>query len=101
MLFDINGQERRTLLALVAVPNVFVTAIGPVVAPLGTLALTCESDIPEIEVARVPLKLIPVVPVKFVPVSVTVVPVGPFVGVKEVIVGVAVDSTVNGVPLAL
>ena len=38
-------------------------------------------------VAAVPPKLTAVAPVKFVPVIVTVVPVGAVVGVKEVIVG--------------
>jgi len=76
-----------------------VSVIGPLVAPLGTLALNCVSETSHIVVAGVPLKLTPVVPVKFVPVSVTVQSTDPLAGENEVIVGGPADSTVKGVPL--
>ena len=74
------------LLALVAVPPEVVTLIGPVVAPLGTVA---EIEVAEftVKLALVPLNRTAVAPVKFVPLIVTVVPTGPLVGVKLVIVG--------------
>jgi hypothetical protein len=84
-----------------AEPKELVSVIGPLVAPLGTLALNCVSETPHIIVAGVPLKLTPVAPVKFVPVRVTVQPVDPLPGEKLLIVGIPADSTVNGVPLKL
>jgi hypothetical protein len=75
--------------ALVPVPAVFVTLIFPVVAPAGTVALICVSELTVNVVALVPLKLTPLAPVKPVPVSVTLVPIGPLVGVNEVITGTA------------
>jgi hypothetical protein len=84
-----------------AEPIEFVSVIGPLVAPLGTLALNCVSETPHIIVAGVPLKLTPVVPVKFVPVNVIVQPTDPLPGEKLLIVGAPADSTVKGVPLKL
>ncbi len=69
------------------VPAVLVTAIGPLVAPLGTLTLSWVSEVAQNVVAAVPLMLTPVVPVKFVPVSVTVQPADPLAGEKLLIVG--------------
>ena len=89
------------LAADVAEPKELVSVIGPLVAPLGTLALNCVSEMAHIVVAGVPLKLTPVVPVKFVPVRVTVQPVDPLVGENELTVGIPAESTVNGVPLKL
>jgi hypothetical protein len=89
------------LAADAAEPKELVSVIGPLAAPLGTLALNCVSEMAHIVVAGVPLKLTPVVPVKFVPVSVTVQPVDPLVGENESIVGAPPDSTVNGLPLKL
>ena len=89
------------LAADAAEPKELVSVIGPLAAPLGTLALNCVSEMAHIVVAGVPLKLTAVVPVKFVPVSVTVQPVDPLVGEKLLIVGAPPDSTVNGVPLKL
>src|SRR3989442_1705909 len=84
----IAGGEAVTvkLLALVAVPAEVVTRIGPVVAPLGTLAVIWVFEF-TVKVAVVPLKVTAVAPVKLVPLIVTVVPTGPLVGVKELIVG--------------
>ena len=71
----------------VAVPPGVVTAIVPVVAPAGIVAVICVAEVAVKVVAAVPLKVTAVVPVKFVPVSVTVAPIAPLEGVKEVIVG--------------
>jgi hypothetical protein len=76
---------------LVALPPGVVTVIGPLVAPLGTVALICVSELTAY-VADVPLKLTEVAPVRPVPVIVTESPVAPLVGVKEPIAGaVAVE----------
>ena len=71
---------------LVAVPLGVVSVIGPVPAPVGAWQVTWVSVL-KVNVAVTPLNLTEVVPVKPVPVSVTVVPTGPCVGVNEVIVG--------------
>lgn len=76
-----------------------VTVTGPVVAPVGTEAVILVADHAAV-VAGVPLNattLVPWEPPKFVPVNVTVAPVGPDVGVSEVSVGVGM--TVNAIPL--
>ncbi len=72
--------------ALAAVPAVVVTAIGPVVAAAGTLVLI---DVAETTVngAERPLNLTDDAPLKFAPEIVTVVAVGPLVGVKATIAG--------------
>src|SRR5207237_10187667 len=74
----------------VPVPAELVTVILPVVAPVGTVALICVSEFTVNVVAAVLLKLTPVAPVKPVPVSVTLVPVGPLTGVNEVMLGTTV-----------
>lgn len=71
---------------LVAVPAGVVTAIGPVLAPLGTVALIDVSEMTEY-VATTPLNVTAVAPVKCVPVIDTVAPAAPLVGVKDEIVG--------------
>jgi hypothetical protein len=48
-----------------------------------------------VKLALTALKLTAVAPVKFVPLIVTLVPTGPFVGVKLVIVGGALATTVK------
>ena len=84
-----------------AEPKELVSVIGPVVAPLGTLALYWLSEIPHRMVADAPLNLTPERPVKLVPVNVTVVPAGPLFGEKLVTPGAPVEFTVNGAPLKL
>jgi hypothetical protein len=79
--------------ALVAVPPAVVTAIGPVVAPAGTVAVTCVAESTENVVALVPWKVTASAPVRSVPVIVTLVPTGPLGGVNPLIVG-----TGGGVP---
>jgi hypothetical protein len=69
---------------------VFVTLIVPVVAPAGTVALICVSELTVNVVAAVPLKLTPLAPVKPVPASVTLVPTAPLAGVNELITGTVV-----------
>src|SRR5438034_1248624 len=81
------------LLELVAVPPGVVTLMGPVVAPLGTVAEIEVEEVTE-KLALVPLKVTAVAPVKFVPLIVTVNPTCPLVGVKLVIVG-GLATTVN------
>ena len=77
------------LLVEVPVPDCVVTEMEPVVAPVGTVAVTCVELLTVNEVAAVPLNLTAVAPVKFVPVMVTLVLTGPLVGVKLVTVGAA------------
>src|SRR5439155_12941122 len=74
-------------LALVAVPPGVVTLMGPVVAPAGTVAAIEVGEVTVKLTALVPLNFTAVVPVKAVPLIVTVLPTGPLVGVKLVIVG--------------
>lgn len=72
---------------LVPVPPLVVTAIEPVVAPLGTVALIAVSEATENVVAITPLKVILLAPVKPVPTIDTLVPTAPLVGVNDEIVG--------------
>jgi len=73
---------------LVPVPPLVVTAIGPVVAPLGTVALIAVSEATENVVAITPLKVTLPAPVKPVPTIDAVVPTAPLVGANDEIVGV-------------
>jgi hypothetical protein len=72
---------------LVPVPLGVVTAIGPVLAPVGTRAVTLVSELNVTFVDAVPLKVTAVTPVKPVPVMETFAPTGPLVGVNDVTVG--------------
>jgi hypothetical protein len=62
------------------------------VDPAGTVALTCVSEVTVNVVAAVALNVTPVVPVNPLPVSVTLVPIGPLVGVNELITGTVVTA---------
>lgn len=73
--------------ALVPVPLGPVTAILPVVAPVGTTAVMRVAELTVNDDAATPLKVTPVAPVKPVPVRVTLLPTHPLAGVKEVIAG--------------
>src|SRR5207245_961400 len=75
------------MLVLVAVPPAVVTLSGPVVAPVGTVSRIVVAEAPVRGAALTPLNVTAVAPVKFVPVIVTMVPSGPLVGVRLVIVG--------------
>ena len=74
---------------LVAVPDGVVTVMGPVPAPLGTVARIDVSEATENVGAVTPLNVTLPAPVKCVPVIDTLVPTGPLVGVNEEIVGAA------------
>lgn len=89
------GQTVK-LVALVAVLLNTVTAIGPVLAPTGTVVVMVVAVL-AVTVAEVPLKvtvLFAGTTSKFVPVMVTVVPIMPAVGAKEVIVGGGGGATI-------
>lgn len=69
------------------VPAELLTLIFPVVALEGTVARSCVSESTVKLDAAVVLKRTAVTPVKFAPVTVTSVVIGPLVGVNEVTVG--------------
>ena len=75
------------LVASVALPPGVVTTIFPVVAPVGTVAVTCVSESTVIA-AGLPLNVTLVACIRPVPVMVTGVPAGPLGGVNDVNVGV-------------
>jgi hypothetical protein len=85
------------LLRLLPVKPPVVTRIGPLVAPVGTVAVIWVGELTMKE-AAVWLNLTAVAPVKLVPVITTDVPTGPLAGVKELIVGHVVVATLNGTP---
>lgn len=94
------------LVLLVAVPPGVVTLIEPVVAVEGTVAViwvaefTTNVAVTLLKVTAVVVKFAPLtVPLKFVPVIFTDVPVAPKVGVNEVIVGAGTGVTVKFVAL--
>src|SRR5271155_2198559 len=76
------------MVELTTVPPAVVIVIGPVIAPVGTVALTCASEVTMKVVAGTPPKRTCVVCVRLTPVIVTVVPTGPLGGLKLVICGV-------------
>lgn len=73
---------------LVAFPEGVVTEIGPLFAPLGTVAVICVAEL-TINAALLLPNMTLVVPVKLVPLIVTCVPTGPLGGLKLLIVGAA------------
>src|SRR5205807_203639 len=92
-----GGASTVNALLLVAVPPEVATLIGPLVAPLGTVAVIEVAE-PAVKLALTPLKRTAVAPLKLVPLIVTVVPTGPLAGEKLVIVGALAVTTK---PLAL
>jgi hypothetical protein len=76
---------------LSTLPTELTTVIGPVVAPVGTVAVIFVLEFTA-KLAATPAKLTPVVPVKLLPVMVTRVPAGPLVGEKEVIEGATITT---------
>jgi hypothetical protein len=68
-------------------PPALVTKIEPLVAPLGTTAVNCVSDMTWNDPAAAPLNVTCVAPVKLIPVTVTLVPTDPLLGVKELTCG--------------
>jgi hypothetical protein len=98
------------VVALVAVPVGVTTLIGPVVAPTGTVAVILVAELTVKAVAGVPLNCTLEAAVRNVPVSVTLVPTGPLIGVKLVRVGsptsvrltvTVADAEVAGDPLSV
>jgi hypothetical protein len=88
----VNGDE------LVAVPAGVTTSMMPEVAVAGTVAVIFVAE-STVWVAVTPLNLTAVAPQKFVPLIVTDVPVGPLVGVNDVIVGAPAVVASKFVPL--
>jgi hypothetical protein len=83
-----GAQEELTVksAALVSEPSPVTTPILPVVAPPGTVVSMRWPDCAT-KTAVTPLKVTLVVPWKLLPMTSTLVPTGPQVGVKEVMVG--------------
>src|SRR6267143_1359806 len=94
----VGGLITVKLPALLAVPSGLVTLIVPVVAPAGTVAVIVVAE-PTVKLALAPLNATAVAVVKFVPLIVTLVPTGPLLGVKLVIVGAFETVTVNALEL--
>ena len=89
---------------LAADPAAFVRVIFPVVAPAGTVAVTCVSEFTEKFGAAVPFNATAVAPVKPVPVRVTTVATGPLVGESDVIAGAVIIEKIavlTAVPFAV
>jgi hypothetical protein len=78
----------------VAVPLGVITEIGPVVAPGGTVAVIRVTEF-TVNVAVTLLNMTAVAPKKSVPVIVTIVPMGPEVGVNDVMVGACARALGN------
>lgn len=83
---------------LVAIPPGVVTAMVPVVAPEGTVAVTEVALTTANVAAAMLLNLTPVMPVRFVPVMVTEVPTEPEMGVNDVIVGALAGAAASPPP---
>jgi hypothetical protein len=83
----VGAPETVKLPVLIAVPPAVVTVIGPLVAPVGTLASTSVSEATMNVDALVPLKVTLVALLKFVPKTAIVAPTGPAVGAKPLMVG--------------
>src|SRR5947207_9752636 len=84
------------LAALLAVPPGVVTLIGPLVAPAGTVVVIAVAEF-TVKLALTLLNSTAVAPLKLVPLIVTLVPTGPLLGVKLVIVGGLVIETVTAI----
>ena len=82
----VGGLTTVKLSVLVTVPLGVVTLSGPVVASAGTVAWIAVSE-PTVKLALTELNVTAVVPVKFVPLIVTLVPTGPLPGAKLAIAG--------------
>lgn len=82
-----GGGTTVKLVELVPVPATVVTEMGPVVTPVGALAVICVSESTVMDAAFALLKATVLVAVKPVPEIVTEVPVTPLVGVNDEIVG--------------
>jgi hypothetical protein len=90
LIVGFGGLVTSKLLSLVAVPPGVVTRIFPSVAPEGTVAviLVEEFTVKDADtLLNVTEVVVKPVPLKFVPLIVTEVPMGPEVGEKELMVG--------------
>ena len=87
----VGGRMTVKLPALVPVPDGVVTAIVPLAAPAGTLAVNCVTELTVMFVnpTSVPLNFTDATFTKLVPVRVMLSPTPPLVGVKLVTVGAA------------
>jgi hypothetical protein len=83
----VNHGVTVKFVALAPVPDGVVMEMVPVLAPLGTVAVICVADTRVNSAFLLLANLTAVAPVKFVPVIVTTVPMGPLVGAKPLIVG--------------
>jgi hypothetical protein len=79
---------------LVAVPPGVLISMAPVSAPVGTTTVADVAVIDEGTAVAPPVNVTNVAPVRFVPLITTFVPLGPVVGVKDLIVGV--DAIISG-----
>ena len=75
-----TGTDTVKLPTEVALPCGVATEIFPVVAPLGTVAVTCVALLTVIEDEATPLKETAVVPLRLVPFTVTEAPTAPLMG---------------------
>jgi hypothetical protein len=82
-----GGPMTLKVVELVPVPADVVTVMAPVVAVSGTTTVIWLFESTVNELAEVPLKPTAVAPVKFEPLTVTLVPVEPLVGMKELMTG--------------
>lgn len=101
-LVRVGGAVTAKLVLLVAVATGVVTAIVPVFAVIGTVAVIWVGVL-IVKAAAMPLKVTVVVPVKFRPVKMISLPTGPLVGLKLDRVGptvklVVVVAVPRGVP---
>jgi len=94
-----NGLVTVKLVVLFPVPPGPITAILPVVAVGGTVAVISVSETTLKVESTTPLNVTEVAPVKPVPVMVTFCPAGPLVGVNDVICGSGAAATVKFVEL--
>src|ERR1700741_2129128 len=76
-----NALQVKPVLLAGATHRPFITAIGPVVAPAGTVAVICAS-LWTVNTVFVPLNVTAVVPMKLFPLIVTGVPAMPLGGSK-------------------
>ena len=89
-----GGTSTVKFVLLAPVPPGPVTAIGPVIAPAGTVAVIWISKI-TLKMAATPPKVTAVAPLKFAPEMVTLAPASPLVGKKEVTCGTGGGGTVT------
>ena len=96
----ITGGDNVVTVKLEAVVTLvpFETDIGPVVAFAGTVAVMDVED-DAVMTAATPLKVTESGEIKFVPFMVTLLPISPELGVKELMVGGGTDATVKLVEL--